>query len=360
MKIVMHHPLVKPFRRDTEYHPDPLGSTSYLTDRTGEVYQHVEYFPFGSIMVEERHWTVNNQYLFNGKELDQETGLYYYGARYYDPRTSIFISVDPLAEKAPFASPYRYGFNNPLRYIDPNGMFEDEASAQQYQEDNNIQGTISQGTDGLWSINDTENGVSYFKDRSLDKFDNVIGRGADGVIKSATVTGQGSSAQSQQGSANVYIETSGIGHAYIEVNGIVFSYGRYNGTYSPSSGAFGPVGDGVLYKKTGDAATEFIAARTSLFLTKKYSFNVNTTATYNYFNNAYNAGTYNTRDSRVIDTYYLLGNNCTVIVCSGLRAGGSGIPIIQTPAGFVSFMYNVNRMQNGWNPGAVVPWEPKY
>ena len=104
------------------YHPDHLGSTSYLTDRTGEVYQHVEYFPFGSIMVEERHWTVNNQYLFNGKELDQETGLYYYGARYYDPKTSVFISVDPLAEMYPEKTPYHFCSNNPLNRIDPTGL----------------------------------------------------------------------------------------------------------------------------------------------------------------------------------------------------------------------------------------------
>ncbi|GAF05232.1 hypothetical protein [Saccharicrinis fermentans] len=169
----------------------------------------------------------------------------------------------------------------------------------------------------------------------------------------------GEGAQSQ-GTASVYIENDGVGHAYLEVNGTVFSYGRYNGSYSPSSGAFGPVGEGVLYKKTGDAATKFIADRTAQYPTKQYSFNVNTTATYNYFNNAYNAGTYNTVDSRVIDTYFLLGNNCTTGVCGGLQAGGSGMPIIQTPAGFVNFMYNVKRMQNGWNPGAVVPWEPKY
>src|SRR5574344_1939219 len=41
------------------------------------------------------------QYLFNGKELDQETGYYYYGARYYDPSSTLFLGVDPLAEKYP-------------------------------------------------------------------------------------------------------------------------------------------------------------------------------------------------------------------------------------------------------------------
>ena len=60
-------------------------------------------------------------YLFNGKELDTETGLYYYGARYYDPRVSLWLNVDPLAEKYPHVSPYTYTLNNPIKLIDPDG-----------------------------------------------------------------------------------------------------------------------------------------------------------------------------------------------------------------------------------------------
>lgn len=62
------------------------------------------------------------KYKFNGKELDEETGLYYYGARYYDPRTSIWLSVDPLAEKYPSWSSYSFCFDNPMKFIDYNGM----------------------------------------------------------------------------------------------------------------------------------------------------------------------------------------------------------------------------------------------
>jgi RHS repeat-associated protein len=61
-------------------------------------------------------------YKFNGKELDESTGYYYYGARYYDPAISIFLSVDPLAEQFPNYNPYTYTMNNPVNLIDPTGM----------------------------------------------------------------------------------------------------------------------------------------------------------------------------------------------------------------------------------------------
>jgi RHS repeat-associated protein len=104
------------------YHPDHLGNTSYVTDASGEVYQHMEYFAFGETFVEEHSNTNRTPYLFSGKELDDETGFYYYGARYYDPRTSIFVSVDPLADKMPNSSPYAYCFNNPIAFVDPSGL----------------------------------------------------------------------------------------------------------------------------------------------------------------------------------------------------------------------------------------------
>ncbi|MCH7534336.1 MAG: RHS repeat-associated core domain-containing protein, partial [Bacteroidetes bacterium] len=105
------------------YHPDHLGSTSYITDASGEVYQHLQYFPFGETFVEEHSNTWRTPYLFNGKELDEETGLYYYGVRYYDPITSVWASVDPMAEKYAGVSPYVYTLNNPIRYYDPDGRW---------------------------------------------------------------------------------------------------------------------------------------------------------------------------------------------------------------------------------------------
>lgn len=109
------------------YHPDHLGSTSYVTDESGEVYEHVEYFAFGETFIQEHSNTDRIPYLFNGKELDQETGLYYYGARYYDPVTSVWQSVDPKAAQFPGWSPYNYALDNPIKMMDPDGMAPDSA-----------------------------------------------------------------------------------------------------------------------------------------------------------------------------------------------------------------------------------------
>ena len=103
------------------YHPDHLGSSSYITNLDGEVVQHIEYVPFGEVFVEERNNIWNTPYLFNAKEFDEETGLYYYGARYYDPRVSLWISTDPMEDKFPSVSSYTYVINNPLNILDPNG-----------------------------------------------------------------------------------------------------------------------------------------------------------------------------------------------------------------------------------------------
>ncbi|MDD2964220.1 MAG: RHS repeat-associated core domain-containing protein [Bacteroidales bacterium] len=82
-----------------------------------------------------------NVYKFNGKsqrsedpdpsgQLDTETGLYYYGARYYDPRGSLWLSVDPMMEKYAGWSPYNYTVGNPVVFVDPDGMDIDPATAE--------------------------------------------------------------------------------------------------------------------------------------------------------------------------------------------------------------------------------------
>lgn len=104
------------------YHPDHLGSSSFITNLDGEVVQHIEYVPFGEVFIEERNNVWNTLYLFNAKEFDEETGMYYYGARYYDPRLSLWMSTDPMQEKYSHINTYCYAFNNPLNFVDLHGM----------------------------------------------------------------------------------------------------------------------------------------------------------------------------------------------------------------------------------------------
>jgi len=109
-----------------------LGSSSIITTLDGVLAQHLEYLPFGEVFVDERATptTRSTPYKFNAKELDEETGLYYYSARYMDPRLSLWLSVDPLAEKYPGFGSYIYCRNNPVRLIDPDGRSDEESSGK--------------------------------------------------------------------------------------------------------------------------------------------------------------------------------------------------------------------------------------
>ena len=130
-------------------HADHLGSSSTVTTKAGAFSEHNEYFPHGEVWISESVGDITLPFKFTGKELDEETGLYYYGARYMDPRLGIFFAVDPpmvsgdyfpvppvddKAKKKNEQLPgmggvfnsvnlcvYNYSRNNPLRFTDPDG-----------------------------------------------------------------------------------------------------------------------------------------------------------------------------------------------------------------------------------------------
>jgi RHS repeat-associated protein len=134
------------------YHGDHLGSAQVVTDYRGDVYEHIEYTPYGELWVEHAPNVEATPFRFTGKERDSETGLYYYGARYLNPQTGMWLSTDPaMGEYIPQAPlndearkynqnlpgmggifntvnlhVYHYAGNNPVRYIDPTGLSDEE------------------------------------------------------------------------------------------------------------------------------------------------------------------------------------------------------------------------------------------
>jgi RHS repeat-associated protein len=106
----------------------PRAGQPYLTDKNGLIVEHEEYLPSGEEWFEElRNGSASNRlpWKFNGKELD-ETGLYYYGARYYNPRAGVWLSPDPIFDgsmmKPIGLALYTYAHNNPVRMTDPTGL----------------------------------------------------------------------------------------------------------------------------------------------------------------------------------------------------------------------------------------------
>lgn len=125
-------------------------------------------------------------YLFNGKELDSETGLYYYGARYYDPRVSIFLNVDPMmlrdeamddedSSNGGVFNPmnnavYAFSYQNPVKYVDPDGECPNCITAA----GGALVGAIIGG--GI------EAGMQLYKDGKITSWKAIGGSAAQGAI----------------------------------------------------------------------------------------------------------------------------------------------------------------------------------
>jgi RHS repeat-associated protein len=105
-----------------------------VTRANGELHEAIEYFPFGETWMHQGGNTEKSPYLFTSKELDEETGLYYFGARYYDPRTSVWVSADRILGDyldsdrglGGIYNPtnlalYAYAHHNPVKLNDPDG-----------------------------------------------------------------------------------------------------------------------------------------------------------------------------------------------------------------------------------------------
>lgn len=201
------------------YGTDHLGSSTYLTDALGDIVEHNEYTPWGEIWQTEDNMPVvsvgelNNPFKFTGKEMDR-TGLYYYGARYYDPQVSLWMSPDPildkylpkLDEKDNSKLPgmggvynslnlglFTYTHQNPVKMIDPDGndviLLNDSRAAALYGHNAQL-------------IGDNKNGWTYY---SKDGY----GKSMNQSISFKNVRDFRMSEQAKRFDRGAYFKTSG-------------------------------------------------------------------------------------------------------------------------------------------------------
>jgi RHS repeat-associated protein len=110
-----------------------INNNRLIVCKVGKAEQHIQYAPFGELTVSQLNSTFDSRYKFTAKEHDTETNYTYFGARYYDSDASIWLSVDPMADKAPNWSPYNYCWDNPINTIDRYGLWG-EKKAHRKQE----------------------------------------------------------------------------------------------------------------------------------------------------------------------------------------------------------------------------------
>ena len=124
-----------------------LGSSCLELDASANIISYEEYHPFGTTSYRSGRNEVDvslKRYKYVGKERDEETGLYYYGARYYAAWIARFVSVDPLASERSWVSPYSYCQNNPVGRVDPSGALDNPI----YDWGGNFLGTDDKGLQG--------------------------------------------------------------------------------------------------------------------------------------------------------------------------------------------------------------------
>jgi RHS repeat-associated protein len=134
-----------------------------------EVLQRKLYYPFGMELRGTRpvRPVVAQRYLYNGIERNDELGLDLAMFRSYDPAIGRWLQVDPLAELAPELTPYRIGFNNPISFTDPLGLFEKRGEARRYKRANGLRGRTkrtSKDKDGnkTFAFTDRDSGNEHF------------------------------------------------------------------------------------------------------------------------------------------------------------------------------------------------------
>jgi RHS repeat-associated protein len=151
---------------------DHLGTSCAMVQQSGAILvNREEYYPFGETCFGA---FAKKRYRYVGKEKDNESGLYYYGARYYAPWTCRFVSVDPLAADYPHLTPYNYAGNKPIGDLDIDGL--------QGTDESTGEGTSASG-DANWGFGTgPNNGIE------LREFEVTGTRLVEGSARTNTVT----------------------------------------------------------------------------------------------------------------------------------------------------------------------------
>ena len=192
------------FERDSSkyfFHTDHLGSTVAISNQAGEVIQKHSYSTFGEMKVFDKDNNLMPKesqlkvtYGFTGREIDYESSLFYYRARFYSPSTGRFISSDPIGFAGGDLNLYRYVNNNPVNRTDPSGLKPKRGTIDDFKEKKNLIEKIRNlltckvmGNCEKETENADKNVFDYIKDNFTPKSDNKD----DSVKKSCNPRSQG-------------------------------------------------------------------------------------------------------------------------------------------------------------------------